>query len=329
MRNLLFAAIGVTFLTALYLLSNSSTDAEMSVPVMDAEFHRVLEMSDIKISTKEDLRYRYQVYKVTKKRIEEANAQKLSYTMGFNKFSLLTFEEFKANVGLNTHGSGERVDQNLEQTLTAPTIVNWKDKYDCTPVKNQQMTCNAGYAMAVAGVIESSVKKYRGEVTPLSSQQIVDCTVASGNSGCRGGYINNSLEFVKKIGLATEFTYPYIGIQGICKQATASAGIKGYYNLQNEVQMMTALNSQPIVISFEYNYDLQHYTGGIYYNRTTCGSNLNHFGVGVGYYYNTPSDSYWLIKNSFGNLWGMAGYLKLDLYSCGAARNTFNVALTE
>lgn len=234
-------------------------------------------------------------------------------------------------MGLISYGSADSLKENIETVQIGDTVVDWRGNLDVTPIKNQTYTCNAGYAMAVSGAIEASVKKYRNQIVPLSAQQLVDCTIGYGNFGCKGGYASKTLDFIKTAGLATENDYRYTGQQGTCRTPTAYAGIKGYYSIENEVKVMTALNSQPVVLSFEYNADLQHYIGGIYKNRTTCGSNLNHYGVGVGvgYVYQNPENSYWIIKNSFGNIWGERGYLRMDMYTCGIARNGFNVGLME
>lgn len=323
------ATVGITIGITLLLLSNSFSGQGEDVPLMNSEFQRLLKISDIKVSGTEDLKYRFQIYKQNKQLVEEVNKKKLGYTLKLNNFALLSFDEFSSKVGLTKYGSGEKVEEEIMDNNLTAYSVDWRGKYDSTPVKNQTYTCNAGYAMAAAGAIESSIMKYRRQAVPLSSQQLIDCTIPFGNFACKGGYVSNSLDFIKQNGIGTENSYRYIGIPGYCKNVTSFGGIKGYILLQNEVQIMTALNSQPVILSFEYNMDLQHYSGGIYKNRFGCGQNLNHFGVGVGYVYETQNNSYWIVKNSFGTLWGERGYLRMDMYSCGIARNRFNVALME
>ena len=333
MKTLLLASLTIALFATIYLVSDSTSDSLLDEPLLNSEFQNLLKISDLKISNREELRYRYEVYKKNKKMIEEVNAKKLTYTLGFNNFSLFTFEEFSAKVGLNTYGSPESIGETIQELPEGEklqyTLVDWRNIFDVTPVKNQTSYCNAGYAMASAGALEALVKKYRGQATPLSSQQIIDCTVGP-NFACKGGYATYSLEYMKNKGLTTENNYRYTATQGACNQnVPISAVVKGYFGIPNENQIAIALNSKPVILAYEINSDLQHYSSGVYMNRTSCGSQLNHFSLGVGYYYNTQNDSYWIIKNSFGTGWGVAGYLYLDLYSCGAARNQFSAALSE
>jgi len=50
------------------------------------------------------------------------------------------------------------------------------------------------------------------------------------------------------------------------------------------------------------------YTGGVI-NSTACGTQLDHAILAVGYSNSNTTGSYWIIKNSWGTTWGLAGYL--------------------
>ena len=52
------------------------------------------------------------------------------------------------------------------------------------------------------------------------------------------------------------------------------------------------------------------YRGGVY-NDKKCGKVLNHEVLIVGYGKNRDKSEYWLIKNSWGELWGQRGYAKI------------------
>lgn len=327
MRAVLLALAGCAAVVTLINLASFTPVRHSVVRAVDPDFHAAMQMSDLKVSGLADMHYRYSVFAQNKKIIADGNARNAGFTLGVGPFALYTFEEFKDKMGMHTYGSAQPVPKKLKKLKAAS--VNWKGVYDVTPVKNQSTACNAGYAMAVAGALESSVKKYRKDTEAISSQQLIDCSTPFGNMGCRGGWADKAMNFIKSNnGVASERDYPYTALAGQCQSRSSYAAIKGYFNLANENSIMAALNSQPVILGFEYNTDLQHYTGGVYTNRA-CGSNLNHFGVGVGYVYNDAYSSYWTIKNSFGNSWGEAGYLRMDFYTCGVARNTFNQALME
>jgi len=91
--------------------------------------------------------------------------------------------------------------------------------------------------------------------------------------------------------------------------------------------MATALVQQPISVCVEADQPVfQLYTGGVI-TSASCGTQLDHAILAVGYS-STGSQDYWIVKNSWGTSWGLAGYLYIAKSTststngiCGIAMN--------
>jgi len=74
---------------------------------------------------------------------------------------------------------------------------------------------------------------------------------------------------------------------------------------------MAAVAQQPVSIGVEANQDAwQLYTGGIV--NANCGDALDHGVLAVGYNTSDSGVDFWNVKNSWGEAWGMAGYILIE-----------------
>jgi len=78
--------------------------------------------------------------------------------------------------------------------------------------------------------------------------------------------------------------------------------------------MKAALATQPLAVSIEADKMVfQTYKSGVL-NSTTCGTNLDHAVLAVGWGNDATSGlDYWLVKNSWNTTWGDKGYIKLAI----------------
>jgi len=147
----------------------------------------------------------------------------------------------------------------------------------------------------------------------------VDCSGPYGNQGCNGGLMDYAFEYVIKSGLVSESTYPYTATTNQCNTgliAPVAATIQGFTNVavNNPTALMTSVASQPVSVAVQANqYVWQYYKQGII--TKNCGTELDH-GVLIVGYNNTVTNGaipYWIVKNSWGTDWGMAGYLYIEI----------------
>ena len=78
-------------------------------------------------------------------------------------------------------------------------------------VKDQHKRCAASYAVVTASTLSerNCLENPGNELHELSAQELLSCDTA--NKGCRGGYVNNALEYTVMRGLVSEECLPYKG----------------------------------------------------------------------------------------------------------------------
>jgi len=191
--------------------------------------------------------------------------------------------------------------------------VDWRQKNAVTPIKNQQQ-CGSCWAFSSTGSIEGAVAISTGRLLSLSEQQLVDCSVAQGNHGCEGGLMDYAFTYViSNRGITTEANYPYTATGPNSCQSTKAASHDATITSFNDVpqnqeaQLIAAVTKQPVSVAIEADQSqFQFYKNGIF--SSSCGTQLDHGVLAVGYSTSQGQD-YWIVKNSWGTSWGMAGYI--------------------
>ena len=109
------------------------------------------------------------------------------------------------------------------------------------------MQCNACWAFATIGAVESRYKISTGKTVILSEQNLIDCS--PGMAGCVSGWPTNAFTYIynnSAHGVALNSSYPYTAAAGTCKSpsliappvyATAPLGYKGVM-AQSKTQML-------------------------------------------------------------------------------------------
>merc|ERR1711973_62660 len=285
--------------------------------------------------------YRRNAFAANLKFIEKHNAEHSlglqTFTVGLNKFSDMTPEEFKRE-DLAPIPLMDKAPQRIStQSPTGlPKHINWADKGYVTGVKDQDdqngtyVACAACWAFSATGTMEAAHFGQTGELISLSEQNLIDCATESPNAGCSGGYPSIGINHViKSGGIESEKSYPFEAEDDVCRfdnskvvaKFTVVQGVEQYNEKELEYGVGTFGPFSTCIDASGQGF--MQYKSGVYSNPNCSRDYLDHAVLTVGYG-NEDGKDYWLIKNSWGAYWGDNGYIKMARNAdnmCGIASN--------
>ncbi len=249
-----------------------------------------------------------------------------------NEYTDLTNEEFdelfngyvKSNT---TKSTSPMYVESMNSDL--PKEVDWRNAGAVTAVMNQK-ACKACWAFSATGSLEGQHFLKEKKLVSLSEQNLIDCSKLDGNNGCQRGNMDKAFSYIKRNnGIDTEESYPYQAHDGFCRFQRSSVGaiLSGYRGIPSgNVTALTVAVAEigPISAGMDASlYTFQHFNGSGVYSDTRCSSaNLNHAVLVVGYGTTASGTDYFMVKNSYGQSWGMNGYAMIKRDSsnlCGLA----------
>lgn len=200
---------------------------------------------------------RYKIFKNSLTFINEHNSKNYSWTVGLNKFSDMTKEEFRSFNTLKPltpidsveEGSSksflsyfdEMADKEENETSNNNVNKDDDDNDDIFPFphdgidvnhkeslsKNKdQLNCGSCWAFTAITVLEAANNIARNNTLtePLSTQQLVDCDTQS--SGCNGGWMPWAFDYLVGAGSILDSEYTYKAEDGKCEDKDHSVAVK-------------------------------------------------------------------------------------------------------
>ena len=331
-----FSSLFTTFMFSAFTATNAR-------PQLVDLFNDWRSQFDIKVRDEFHFSDMFQKWKINHKFISETNDMNLTYTLGHNEYSGMDTTEFATYFNLKDVYDTILYDSGYYDVYTrphnyhfsndvdaVPASIDWVSKGAVTPVKDQGQ-CGSCWSFSTTGALEGAYYNKNGHLVSFSEQQLVDCdNLKNGgrDHGCNGGLMDNAFTWITKNGgLCTEGDYPYVSgttkTEGTCTKTCAlvsGSKIAKYVDVlpSSDSAMMSALAQQPVAIAIQANQQaFQLYKSGVF--TGTCGTNLDHGVLAVGYGTDSGAD-YYKVKNSWGPSWGESGYIRLgrgDSYNNG------------
>lgn len=222
-----------------------------------------------------------------------------------------------------------------DDTAPFPLAVDWRQAGAVTPVKNQGR-CGCCWAISTVGALEgaAAITSNFTWLDTLAHQQLVSCDKA--HKGCNGGFPAAAFDYADDQGVAQWAHYPYT--DGATGETTKDCNLKGkpieveagegfkvnyYGNVGDDTytlrveRLKYALSAGPVAVSVKSNCArLMLYRKGVLTEDADCKCGPtndpchDHAVLMVGYNDQDPVP-YWIVKNSWGRLWGEQGYVRI------------------
>jgi len=269
--------------------------------VQEREFFVWKQTYGIQYSSLQEQQQRMQVFQNNMRFISEWNAVTGRHKVAMNAFGDLTADEYLHFIKRHP----ERLQFKSKQKKTIPedlvNYVDWRTKGAVGPVRNEGQSEDV-CSITIAESIEGCAAIASHVFYSLSQEQVDICT----QQNCEAlgwKYVVNA----GGLGLESDNV--------TCKSSDWTATITGFQTVQSgsEASLEAAVNiTTPQCLLDASLSSFQLYDGGIYSDPACSSTQLDHAVIAVGYGADSSSgDQFWILKNSWGEDWGLAGYIFL------------------
>jgi MYXO-CTERM domain-containing protein len=186
-----------------------------------------------------------------------------------------------------------------------------------TPVRSQG-SCGSCFVFGSVAAMESEFKYMTRDPmldVNLSEQAVISCI--SWGSCKSGGTAEEVGMRLKSQGVPDESCYPYTASEGSCESVCADweqrrAFITDWHMSVwpwSDADMKTELVFHPLIVNMQIYSDFNGYKSGVYSRSPTAKAEGWHVVTLVGW---DNTDNSWIVRNSWGDDWGMKGYFKMS-----------------
>lgn len=280
------------------------------------------------IFTGQEYHFRLGIYLSALRYIKHFNKAEHSFELGINHLSHLTEAEYKSLLGLKPVQQ-KNLEKYVPSRNSLPDSVDWRNQSIVNTIRDQGQ-CGSCWAFSAIQVTESYIALKTDNLLKLSEGNLVDCCYVC--DGCSGGYPDIALQWVRthqagKINL--EIDYFYEPEDGICKfEKSKAVGFVGKtvfaLNEEDLKEKIATIGVASVSIDASH-YSFQAYFRGIYDEPSCSSKSLDHAIGCVGYGTENGVD-YWIVRNSWGLVWGEHGYIRMSRNKknqCGIASSAF------
>uniref|UniRef100_M4BVA6 Cysteine protease n=1 Tax=Hyaloperonospora arabidopsidis (strain Emoy2) TaxID=559515 RepID=M4BVA6_HYAAE len=295
---------------------------------------------------------RFRAFATNCKRIQLHNEayerEEVSFTLGLNELADLSDSEYKQRLQYHHQHHSKRKAQAVEtfskphDFSDVPETWDWRTHNVVTPVKNQGQ-CGSCWAFSAVAAMESAYALSTGTLESFSEQELVDCTLGGIDTCNHGGEMSEGYQEIidhhgGKIDRETDYEYTAEST-GVCnaKDYKAVGHFTAFANVtsgdEEALQAAIATKGVQAVAIDASSFTFQLYHHGVY-SWPLCGNApdaLDH-GVAAAGYGIFNKKHFWLVKNSWGDSWGMKGYIMMSRNKnnqCGIATDASYPIMTK